>query len=94
MAGGRPEGLPQLFLDRSLGRHGVANRLRAAGLRLSTLAEVYGVTADEDVADVDWLALAGDRGWPVLMKDQRTRPGHLVGKSSLPTSAIGPGCAP
>jgi len=65
--------LPDLFLDRSLGRVHVPATLRAAGLRLHTLADVYGSPADETVADVDWLALAGHRGWPVLMKDTRIR---------------------
>jgi hypothetical protein len=35
--------------------------------------EVYGVPADQDVADTSWLQLAGQRGWPVLMKDERIR---------------------
>jgi PIN like domain len=60
---GHPDGLPGLFLDRSLGRRQVPDLLRAAGLQLQTLAEVYGIPADEDVADVDWLELAGRRGW-------------------------------
>jgi hypothetical protein len=42
-------------------------------LRLRTLAEVYGIPADETVADVDWLARAGHEGWVVLMKDERIR---------------------
>jgi hypothetical protein len=41
--GGHPAGLPELFLDRSLGRRQVPDLLRAAGLRLRTLAEVYGI---------------------------------------------------
>ncbi len=73
MAAGHPPGLPDLFLDRSLGRHQVPTLLRAAGLRLHTLAEVYGVPADEAVTDVEWLALVGSEGWPVLMKDERIR---------------------
>jgi hypothetical protein len=68
-----PDGLPELFLDRSLGRRQVPDLLRAAGLRLRTLSEVYGIPADEDVADVDWFELAGTRGWIVLMKDERIR---------------------
>lgn len=47
--------------------------LRAAGLRLTTLAEHYGVPADARVADEEWLELAGSRGWVVLMKDRRIR---------------------
>lgn len=73
MSAGHPEGLPDLFLDRSLGRRQVPALLRAAGLRLHTLAEVYGVPADEAVADTEWLELAGQRAWPVLMKDERIR---------------------
>ena len=55
MPTGHPDGLPDLFLDRSLGRRQVPALLREAGLRLHTLAEVYGVPAEEDVADTDWL---------------------------------------
>lgn len=68
-----PDALPDLFLDRSLGRIAVPTLLRAAGLRLTTLAEHYGVPADEQVADKEWLRLAGTRGWAVLMKDTRVR---------------------
>lgn len=67
------DGLPDLFLDRSLGRIGVPSLLRAAGLRLTTLAEHYGVPQDENVPDEEWLALAGERGWVVFMKDYRVR---------------------
>lgn len=73
MSGGHPEGLPDLFLDRSLGRRQVPALLRAEGLRVHTLAEVYGTPADEGIADVGWLTYAGSRGWPVLMKDERIR---------------------
>jgi hypothetical protein len=68
-----PDGLPDLFLDRSLGRIKVPQLLRAAGLRLVTLSEHYGIPADEDVADDEWLELAGRRGWVVFMKDTRIR---------------------
>jgi len=69
---GEPAARP-FFVDPSLGRHQVPSLLRAAGFELQTLAEVYGIPQDETVADVDWLALAGGRGWPVLMKDDRIR---------------------
>lgn len=68
-----PDKLPDLFLDRSLGRVKVPALLRAEGLRLITLAEHYGIPADEDVADEDWLELAGAREWVVFMKDTRIR---------------------
>ncbi len=68
-----PAGLPELFLDRSLGRIRVPGLLREAGLRLTTLSEHYGVPEDETIADEEWLELAGSRGWVVLMKDERIR---------------------
>ena len=68
-----PDGLPDLFIDRSLGRVRVPALLRAAGLRLVTLAERYGIPADENVADHAWLAEAGRRGEAVFMKDARIR---------------------
>jgi hypothetical protein len=67
-----PAGLPDLFLDRSLGRL-VPELLRAAVLRLITLAEQFGIPADEAVRDEEWLDLAGTRGWVVFMKDTRIR---------------------
>jgi len=70
---GHPTGLPDLLLDRSLGSIQVPGLLRAAGLRLHTLVDVYGSPADEDIPDHEWLSLAGQRGWPVFMKDQRIR---------------------
>lgn len=68
-----PAGLPDLFLDRSLGRITVPALLREAGLRLLTLSEHYGIPADESVPDEDWLKLAGGRDWVVFMKDKRIR---------------------
>lgn len=68
-----PDALPDLFLDRSLGRIKVPQLLRVTGLRLTTLAEHFGVPADEVVTDAEWLALAGRRGWVVFMKDTRVR---------------------
>lgn len=64
-----PAGLPDLFIDRSLGRKKVPTILRSAGLRLKTLAEVYGVPADQGIQDVEWLERAGTEGWTVFMKD-------------------------
>ncbi len=64
---------PHFFVDRSLGGVTVPRLLREAGWDLTTLAEHYGKPADEAVDDVDWLALAGGNGWPVLMKDEKIR---------------------
>lgn len=68
-----PDGLPDLFLDRSLGRIKVPALLRASGLRLVTLAEHYGIPTDETIVDEEWLELAGSSGWVVFMKDTRIR---------------------
>ncbi|MDQ3463725.1 MAG: hypothetical protein M3500_03260 [Actinomycetota bacterium] len=46
---GHPLGLPDQLLDRSLGSIQVPALLRAAGLRLHTLVDVYGSPADGDV---------------------------------------------
>ena len=68
-----PAGLPEFFIDRSLGRIAVPRLLRAAGLSVVTLAERYGVPTDEAVTDETWLADAGRRGEVVLTKDVRIR---------------------
>lgn len=63
---------PEFLVDRSLGRHVVADALRAAGAVVRTLADVYG-NDEETMADADWLARAGREGWVVLTKDARIR---------------------
>ena len=68
-----PAGLPDLFIDRSLGRIQVPRLLRAAGLRLTTLAERYGIPADETVSDEQWITDVGRRGEVAFMKDARVR---------------------
>jgi hypothetical protein len=68
-----PAELPDLFIDRSLGRIQVPTLLRAAELRVVTLAEHYGIPADQKVRDAEWLQLVGERGWVALMKDSRVR---------------------
>ncbi len=68
-----PDRLPDLFLDRSLGRIKVPELLRAAGLRLVTLAEHYGIPSDEGIVDEEWLRLASSQDWVVFMKDTRIR---------------------
>jgi uncharacterized protein with PIN domain len=62
----------EFFVDYSLGRHRVAQALRAAGWLLRTHHEVYG-ERDEEVADEEWLELCGREGLPVLTKDRRLR---------------------
>ena len=75
-----PQPDPEFFIDRSLGRHVVADALRTEGLTVHTLASVYGEQEGQQVADEDWLRLAGEKGWLVLMKDDsiRRRPAELA----------------
>jgi predicted nuclease of predicted toxin-antitoxin system len=57
------------FVDRSLGKHVVAQALRAAGARV----EVHDNHFPQDATDVEWLTEAGARDWVVLSKDKRIR---------------------
>lgn len=68
-----PVGLPDIFLDRSLGRLGVSERLSQAGLRVITLADHYGIKESEEVADEDWLKLVAQREWIAFTKEKRIR---------------------
>jgi predicted nuclease of predicted toxin-antitoxin system len=60
---------PVYFVDRSLGRHVVADALKAAGARV----EVHDDHFPRDAADVEWLARAGREGWIVLTRDKKIR---------------------
>lgn len=68
-----PARLPDVFLDRSLGRIVVPRLLREAGLTVVTLAERYGIPTDENVSDEVWLTDAGRRKEVVFLKDARVR---------------------
>ena len=65
--GSHPDGLPHVFVDRSLGRVIVPRLLREAGLRLTTLAEHYGIPRDESVADVTWMEDTARLRWAVFI---------------------------
>lgn len=65
--------MPLVFIDRSLGRLEVPALLRAGGVHLVTLAEHYGMPADQDVDDVTWIGESARRGWIAFMKDERIR---------------------
>lgn len=71
---------PTFLIDRSLGRLVVAQALREVGLGVETLASIYGEHKSQRVPDEEWLELAGERGWLVLMKDDsiRRRPAELA----------------
>lgn len=61
------EPAPEFFLDRSLGRHIVAEALRAEGLAVQTLAERYPET-EELVEDEVWIREVTADGLVILMK--------------------------
>jgi hypothetical protein len=67
------ESPPEFFVDRSLGRHIVPDALRAAGATLHVMADVYGERIGQGLADAEWLRDVGDKGWVVLIKDDRIR---------------------
>lgn len=64
---------PSFFIDRNLGSKQLPRALRDAGWDVVTMAEHYGELAGQRITDTEWLALAGARGWPVLMKDKKIR---------------------
>lgn len=47
--------------------------LRAAGATVHVMADVYGERIGQGLPDTEWLTDAGDKGWVVLMKDDRIR---------------------
>lgn len=82
-----PAGLPRVFLDRSLGRHKVPSLLRQAGLDVVTLAEVYGIPADEEVGDTEWLQRVGNENWVAFTKDVEIRRNQLE-REKVVTSGV------
>ena len=57
------------FVDRSLGRHELVSRLRAAGLSIEAHDDHFA----PDTPDEEWLTGAGKRNWIVLTKDKDVR---------------------
>lgn len=68
----QPERPIEVFVDRSLGKS-VAEALRGAGVSVRTLSDVYGEKLGSEIADTEWLEMAGKNDWVVLMKDKRIR---------------------
>jgi len=57
------------FVDRSLGKHKVADALRAAGRSVVVHDDIFGpATSDEE-----WLSKVGESQWIVLTKDEHIR---------------------
>lgn len=71
-----PSEEPTLFLDRNLGRHIVADRLRSEGMKV----EIHDDHLPPDAPDEDWIALVGRKGWVAVTKDKnmRYRAGELA----------------
>lgn len=65
--------LPHVFVDRSLGAVQLPARLRAAGVRLTTMREHYGEKLGQATDDPDWIALTAERGWIGFHKDAAIR---------------------
>ncbi len=63
---------PEFFLDRSLGRHVVADALRAVGASVQVMAERYPET-EEFVEDETWIGEVTADGLVILMKDDQIR---------------------
>lgn len=64
-----PEDRPVLFIDRNLGRHILADRLREAGIP----CEVHDDHLPQDATDADWLRLVGTKGWIAIGRDKNIR---------------------
>lgn len=63
---------PTFYLDRALGRHIIANALRAAGVAV----EVHDDHLPIDAPDEDWIELIAQRGWVGITKDRHIRHRH------------------
>ena len=60
---------PTYFIDECLGRHVVADALRAAGAHV----EVHHEHFQPGAADAEWLPFVGERKWILLTKDRHIR---------------------
>jgi hypothetical protein len=63
---------PEYLVDRNIGSS-VITSLRAAGLTVHSLADLYGNDRSQQVTDPEWITLAGRRGFVALTKDKRIR---------------------
>jgi len=68
----RTEQPPEFFVDRSLGKS-IVEALRATGLIVHSMADVYGEKRAQRLADEVWLRDAGKNDWIVLTKDDAIR---------------------
>lgn len=68
----RTEQPPEFFVDRSLGKS-IVEALRATGLTVHSMADVYGEERAQRLRDEVWLRDAGRKDWIVLTKDDAIR---------------------
>ena len=69
MSSGRQPEEPTLFLDRNLGKHVIAERLRAAGMKVVIHDEHLPLNAPDE----QWIALVARKKWVALTKDKNIR---------------------
>ena len=67
---------PVFFLDRGLGRHIIAEAIRAKGYEALPMADVYTDGRDQRLPDSDWIRHAGREGWIAISKDNRIPRDH------------------
>lgn len=68
----RSEKSVEFFVDRSLGKS-IVEGLRAVGLTVHSMADIYGEKQAQRLADETWLRDAGNNDWVVLTKDDAIR---------------------
>jgi hypothetical protein len=64
-----PKSRPVFFIDRSLGKKAIAERLRQTDIKV----EIHDDHFPQDAPDQEWLAQVGRRGWIVITKDDKIR---------------------
>ena len=64
----KPES-PVSFLDRSIGRHDVADALRLRGLDVVLMHDIYPDGSDQYVGDDEWIRSVSDLGHVAITKD-------------------------
>src|SRR3989338_2191105 len=69
-SGSKPPSPPLVFfIDRSLGKKVIAEKLRQSGVTV----KIHDDHFQQNAQDEDWLSEVGKRGWIVLTKDDRIR---------------------
>jgi len=59
----------RLYLDRNLGRHVIADALRASGIAVEVHDDHLAVNAPDE----DWISLVGSKHWLAITKDKNIR---------------------